>query len=882
MISMDKLFAINRAACEALSVPLAAGPAVSCTRSFTILPLRYAAVGGNSGLRERLPQLPDNLHHAHQAGALTQAAYAIRPLREGFLYVMEARRIGNRLLFLDPFRISADGSLAITSFDDPWQAPPASLTAQDVMRNLAWALTIHDVDDLIGLRLFYSPDPLSRATLMRLFHQASSLPAVNVAKYAAPSCSVPESHVLTYGQLDLVADFAAENDPDLRKMLDAQLSSTPKIMSLVASRQMLKPKPNSDTPRGIAIVVEDAIGITQDLNAWRNAGLEHLKGWLETTTPGAEPDQPGISNERKVLVAQAFTQLHAEFSERKVGALLSRHTQSLREYLTDGAQSLPPGPTREWWAQTREGILEVDAQFKRKDLEARAATGEFAKAFEERYLPRVDLPAMHVQLGWFETVSREAQRQGDARAGDHLMWLQHPRLLAALDLYDQEDLTSGLCFAHQTGLCVLGMEGTVKGAQLLSRWWQSGEVEASNLAMRAYVFNQKSVAEVLAKTQSDMRILHGPADDWQKLETALQQAKALAAQFSAIDGHLEQLAQHGHVNTAGALAWIGHLGREALSAGAPNAVDRALHRRLVTLLTASLGEQALNLRMAEHAQAGHTPSPGRVAAPIMRRLDQAYVDSLNGAHSNSFYRLRVSSALLLLEASLLLLQGRREDKDRRFWSEVAAGALTSAAAGMELLAVGTEQVLATLGQRSASARGAYISLGRYRFWGAAMANAGGLISIWWDIQDSIKLAGEASTNLTPRKGLLFTAYASRVTATFLLLGAQSALAFSQAGPLFTWWASRTGNPALTAVIQGLSNTSARLAANRVALTLLGRIGWQAGLIILAATVIIIVLDDDAFEKWCDRCCFSAKKEADRYKKDSDELSALFNATSELL
>lgn len=56
MISMDKLFAIHQAACEALSVPLAAGPAVSCTRSFTILPLRYAAVGGNSGLRERLPQ----------------------------------------------------------------------------------------------------------------------------------------------------------------------------------------------------------------------------------------------------------------------------------------------------------------------------------------------------------------------------------------------------------------------------------------------------------------------------------------------------------------------------------------------------------------------------------------------------------------------------------------------------------------------------------------------------------------------------------------------------------------------------------------------------------------------------------------------------------
>ncbi|WP_312386436.1 T6SS effector BTH_I2691 family protein [Pseudomonas sp.] len=882
MISMDKLFAINRAACEALSVPLAAGPAVSCTRSFTILPLRYAAVGGNSGLRERLPQLPDNLHHAHQAGALTQAAYAIRPLREGFLYVMEARRIGNRLLFLDPFRISADGSLAISSFDDPWQAPPASLTAQDVTRNLAWALTIHDVDDLIGLRLFYSPDPLSRATLMRLFHQASSVPAVNVAKYAVPSCSVPESHVLTYGQLDLVADFAAENDPDLRKMLDAQLSSTPKIMSLVASRQMLKPKPNSDTPRGIAIVVEDAIGITQDLNAWRNTGLEHLKGWLETTTPGAEPEQPGISNERKVLVAQAFTQLHAEFSERKVGALLSRHTQSLREYLTDGEQSLPPGPTREWWAHTREGILEVDAQFKRKDLEARAATGEFAKAFEERYLPRVDLPAMHVQLGWFETVSREAQRQADARAGDHLMWLQHPRLLAALDLYDQEDLTSGLCFAHQTGLCVLGMEGTVKGAQLLSRWWQSGEVEASNLAMRAYVFNQKSVAEVLAKTQSDMRILHGPADDWQKLETALQQAKALAAQFSAIDGHLERLAQHGHVNTAGALAWIGHLGREALSAGAPNAVDRALHRRLVTLLTASLGEQALNLRMAEHAQVGHTPSPGRVAAPIMRRLDQAYVDSLNGAHSNSFYRLRVSSALLLLEASLLLLQGRREDKDRRFWSEVAAGALTSAAAGMELLAVGTEQALASLERRSASARGASISLGRYRVWGAAMASAGGAVSIAWDINDALSAGANYRDTRDLKKGMLAGAYSTRAFATFILLSGQGGIAFSQAGAYFRWLALNASSKHISGPAKLLAAFSKTLAGNRALLLLLSRMGWIGGVVAIGMTFTLLVIDENELEKWCEKCCFSRSKNTKFYELDQEELASFINAVSETL
>ena len=424
------------------------------------------------------------------------------------------------------------------------------------------------------------------------------------------------------------------------------------------------------------------------------------------------------------------------------------------------------------------------------------------------------------------------------------------------------------------------MKGTVKGAQLLSRWWQSGEVEASNLAMRAYVFNQKSVAEVLAKTQSDMRILHGPADDWQKLETALQQAKALAAQFSAIDGHLEQLAQHGHVNTAGALAWIGHLGREALSAGAPNTVDRALHRRLVTLLTASLGEQALNLRMAEHAQAGHTPSPGRVAAPIVRRLDQAYFDSLNGAHSNSFYRLRVSSALLLLEASLLLLQGRREDKDRRFWSEVAAGALTSAAAGMELLAVGTEQVFGEFGNGSAIGRGSRISLGRYRFWGAVMASAGGLVSIWWDMDDALEVRGKSFIT-KGRKNLLFYAYLVRVGATTTLMVGNAGLALSQSGSYFRWLAMSRQNSSLTAVYRFLAGMSKNLASSQTALLLFSRLMWASGIIVIVVTVAILILDDDALEKWCLKCCYGRDNKK-RFDNDADEISEFFDAIQGVL
>ncbi|MEQ6929132.1 hypothetical protein AAUI01_26320, partial [Pseudomonas mosselii] len=149
---------------------------------------------------------------------------------------------------------------------------------------------------------------------------------------------------------------------------------------------------------------------------------------------------------------------------------------------------------------------------------------------------------------------------------------------------------------------------------------------------------------------------------------------------------------------------------------------------------------------------------------MVRRLDRAYVETLQGAHAHSFYRLRLASGLLLLEAGLLLLQGQRDDKDRRFWSEVVAAGLASAAAGFELLAVGTEQTLLGVGRNSVIARGADISLGRYRLWGAGLAAVGGVVSITWDVSD----AREADVR---SKSLLATTYWLRAgSTTALLLG----------------------------------------------------------------------------------------------------------------
>jgi hypothetical protein len=884
MIDLEKALETCRVAKEKIRLPYDHHGAAPCTRTFAILPLRYAAIGGYKAPLSQVPDLPEHLQSPHRVGALNTAKYAVRTLREGFLYVLEQRRISGQYRWLTPFQVHSDGTLSPTSVEEPTEPDPISSNPLDTPRSIQRLFTIRDLDDIEHVRLFFSPDRLTPAALNDLEMRRSSIPALSIRKFAAAHCPSPEPNVLSHDQLDRVADFAAESSPGLRTLLDQQFFNTPYSLAKIAIRQALAPDPTRPgpgklNPQGVAIVVEDAIGITQELNAWRNAALESVKVWLDASDSVDTGTNPAPTNEHKLLIARAFTELHKKFSEHKVAMGVSRHVQGVNEHLESIA--LPSSMDPEQWSQSKNEILDIQGAYARKVLQARADTGEFAQRFEQKYLPRVDAQAMKRHMQAFDAVCQRAQHQADTRSDDHLLWLQHTQFLEALKAYDTENLTSGLCFAHQTGLCVMGMEGVECGAELMKSWWLSDTLEPDNLALRSFVFNQKSISEALSVLQARPPFMSGGEDELSLMETALKQGKDLALEFGFIDGHLDNLSQHAHINTAGALIWIGQLGRETLRAGAPNSLDRLLHRRLSTYLTAAIGEQAVNLRMAEHKLAGTTASPDRVAAPVLRRLDEAYVTTIMNARSNSFYKSRVASGLLFLEGSLLLLQERREDMDRRFASEVLASAMTTAAAGMELLAVGTEQALSQVGKGSLTARGALISLGRYRLFGVALASAGGIVSIWWDINDAFDVGKKARVSGSLRQASISSAYAIRAVSTVALLSAQGLTAFSQAGAYMRLLSLNASRKSISTGLGFLSNLAGQFAARHAVLLLLGSFLWIAGAAVLLTTLIIIIMDEDALEKWCDKCCYSINHGSDQYPNAEVEFSALISSLEEI-
>ncbi|EKT4485423.1 hypothetical protein QEM02_005629 [Pseudomonas putida] len=862
-------------------------PVANCTRRFELLPLRYAAIGGNPAQRARLPKLPSYLSPFQDVGEMTHSSYAIRPLREGFFYLLIKRHSAPAYEWHSQYRVAPNGSLLYISADAPWEPAPSAGNLDEIIRSFGWTITLYDLDDIQELRPLFSPSPLTPRMLdnYRLLEDEyrSSLPAIDIARFIQPSDAPPQPHVLKHDQLSWVADFKAQDDTDLQALLDLQPFNNDQIVSPHASRQALAPLVNQSKPRGAALVIEDAIGITQELNAWRNAAVDDVKTrWLERTV------EPGVDNERKLLVAQSFLEIEKLYPQMVAEQIVKR------EVMAEKVRN-QPHLHAEIYAFSERARQQADAhdermkphmaQFERDvraKVQARHEAGEFSKKFDQKYGHLVDRPAMHDQLEAFEQAMQHAQQAAEDRAKDHARWVVSERLLQALDRYDNADLINGLAFAEQTGQCVIGMELSEWGAKVLDHWWRSDEADRANLAIRGISYNQNDIREELAALRAAAKAGPPAESSFELRESLARQALIAANAFGRINSLYEELQKSNNTASIGLHAWYVALGRQVLRTGAPNSADRALHHGLRLTLFASVHETAVDIRLSDAARSGQPIDPQRSGGQIARYLDQAWAENLMHANNSDFYKVRVSGLVCLLEGMLMAFKARElPDSDVRVKTELLAAAMTTAAAGFEVGASYVDQVVTRYGARSATGRGAAATLGRLKLWGAGLAGTGGLVLAWWDFADANKHIREAQNKeSSPRNIRLASAYRARGAATIALALAEGGTAIAMAKPFF----DHLSHSAKTKFARMLASSMGDLAkklGTQVARVLLARLVVGAFWIGLVLTIVIYLLEEDALEKWCRRCCFRIGKTAKPYK-EHEELKELHSAFSEVL
>ncbi|WNN39643.1 T6SS effector BTH_I2691 family protein [Pseudomonas inefficax] len=859
-------------------------PVADCTRRFELLPLRYAAVGGNPAQRARLPKLPGYLSPFQDVGDLTHSDYAIRPLREGFLYLLIKRHSEPAYQWHSQYRVAPNGSLLYIRADAPWESAPNAANLEEIIRGFGWTITLYDLDDIQELRPLFSPSPLTPRMLdnYRLLEDEyrSSLPAIDIAQFIQPSDAPPQNHVLKHDQLGWVADFKAQEDSDLKALLDMQPFNNDQIVSPHASRQALAPLVNQTKPRGAAIVIEDAIGITQELNAWRNAAVDDVKTkWLRHSV------EPGVDNERRLLIAQSFLEIEKLYPQMMADRIVKR------EVMAETIRNQPATPV-EFYAFSDRARQQADAHDERmrpqlekfeRDVRAkvqsRQDSGEFSKKFDQKYGHLVDRQAMHDQLESFEQAMQQAQQETEDRAKDHARWLISERLLQALDRYDNADLINGLAFAEQTGQCVIGMELSEWGTTVLDHWWRSDVADRSNLAIRGITYNQDDIRDALA-TLREAAMAKPPSESWFVLrESLVRQAHIAANAFGRANALYEELQNRNSHASIGLYAWYVALGRQVLRTGAPNSMDRALHHGLRLTLFASVHETAVDIRLSDAARSGQPLNPQRSAGQAGRYLDQAWAEGLMQANKSDFYKVRVSSLVCLLEGMLMAFKARElPGSDVRIKTELMAAAMTTAAAGFEIGASYVEQVVTRYGANSVTGRGAVATLGRLKLWGAGLAGMGGFVLAWWDFADGVKSHTQPSAST--KSWTLSGAYFTRALATLALSVGELGTAIGIAKPLFDRLTINNQSKLIRLVGRSLSSLATRLGtqAARLLLTKLILGAFWVGLLL---TTIIFLLEDDALEKWCKRSSYRLDKSSKPYD-EREELAALHSAFSEVL
>lgn len=422
---LTKLFSFSGDAANRTRSNDPASPCVTCKRSVTLLPLRYGVIGSDDQKNAQLlaPDLPATLGKRLKAVPLKTTRYAVRWLREGYVYVFVKRR-GKSYACEAAYHAETTGLLLPVWPDDPGTPMTGAQGLGD------WTIMIGDPEDIDEARLLFNRDPLSPAMLAR--YRDTSVFRERLQKFdlrtLTQSCANFDDVVAPESLSNTVAEYLATAHKSARHALETQpyppfrSGVTPGTERLDLDSTLINVQQRLTTGQGFAVVLDDPIGIAQELNAWRNDAIETMRPWLQSK------DAQGITNERRHLVAESLDNIKEAMQKGYIDKAVNNARRATGQAVLANAG----------WTLSPELDEQYQDQYNEDRVRARAAR-ESIHAFDPyQKLLGWDGTKANVQR---EFAQRDAQAQQvmDQRCVDHLAWINGDAIMQAVDLYDRKE-----------------------------------------------------------------------------------------------------------------------------------------------------------------------------------------------------------------------------------------------------------------------------------------------------------------------------------------------------------------------------------------------------------------------------------------------------------
>lgn len=526
----------------------------NCNKSgLAILPVRYAVVP-----LEANASLPEPLGNKVTSVKLKHYKYALRTLRQGFVYLFYEKHARGSNIKWEIYSVSPAGTLWKQYSPDAIQSvatePACSVTGHNIPASV---ITIEKPERCGKVWIAFSEHAWSENTFeafksdvkLRNERMQTLAPSMWIKdkgyQHGLEGTQANVEKVIEYQDgSNIVAvtcspiiDISEADGKHHSHVLKKQATRYPlhlrrgQSSRVAEAMKAIGARADGGHHPPIILALWDAVGITHELNGFKTDAA----GWVEKYNQERELEIAALNALEgiKKLLEDGAVQYETKLQQRatnnfnQVGSTLGRRAAAAKLPEPKRTQEIEVCNILDDWARQKMAAKmdyplrldmanmlseprrsseiakvksDADKFFAVRDANAKKRSNEAKAAAWPKYGSKIDEKAYSGFKYKYDTFLAEASALIDDRTEDLIAWLESPSLIAAFTEFHTDDIRDGAEFEKQVGEAIYGINGTAKGGAKIDEWVREMKASKANLLWRAVALNQKQAMDALDAT----------------------------------------------------------------------------------------------------------------------------------------------------------------------------------------------------------------------------------------------------------------------------------------------------------------------------------------------------------------------------------------------